>query len=257
MTVTPPGITSTGAEPVGTATAFGSTSVTTTAGTAANPDQEPRPTEPRSTEPRRGLFVAFEGGEGVGKSTQARLLAEALRADGHDVVVTREPGGSPRAERIRQLILAEDSATLDPRTEALLFAAARADHAAQLLRPALERGAVVISDRYLDSSVAYQGVARELGADWIRQLSLWATASLVPDLTVVLDLDVSAGLARAQDRNRLEGESPAFHMAVRQAFLDMAAHDPDRYVVLSAAAPAEDVAEHVSARVIRLLDAAW
>lgn len=249
MTETP-GITSTGADPVGTTTPFGSASVTTTvAGTSVEPDRTPGPAEPR-----RGLFVAFEGGEGVGKSTQAQLLAASLRADGHEVVVTREPGGSPRAERIRGLILAEDSDTLDARTEALLFAAARADHAAHLLRPAIERGDVVITDRYIDSSVAYQGVARELGADWIRQVSLWATASLVPDLTVLLDLDVAVGLARAQDRNRLEGESAGFHMAVRQAFLDLAAHDPDRYVVLSAAAPAEEVADQVYARVAHLLE---
>lgn len=221
------------------------TAITTTVRTSA----EPAGGVPRS----RGVFVAFEGGEGVGKSSQAQLLARRLRADGRSVVVTREPGGSERAEKIRGLILADGSDTLDARTEALLFAAARADHATHLLRPALERGDVVISDRFIDSSVAYQGVARELGGDWIRQLSLWATGGLVPDLTIVLDLDVAAGLGRAQDRNRLERESPAFHMAVRQAFLDMAAHDPDRYVVISAAAPLEEVAETVDARVAPLL----
>lgn len=203
-----------------------------------------------------GVFITFEGGEGVGKSTQARRLAQALRAEGRSVVVTREPGGSERAEQIRRLILADGSDTLDARTEALLFAAARGDHATHLLRPALDRGDVVISDRYLDSSVAYQGVARELGADWIRQVSMWATGGLVPALTIVLDLDVPAGLGRAQDRNRLERESAAFHVAVRQAFLDMAARNPERYAVISASAPVDVVAARVHERVAPLLGSA-
>lgn len=223
--------------------------VTTTTSPTMQTEAEPRPGDAR-----RGVFVAFEGGEGVGKSTQAQRLAETLRASGRSVVVTREPGGTPRAELVRELILAEGSATLHPRTEALLFAAARADHADHLLRPALECGDVVLCDRYIDSSVAYQGVARELGADWIRHVSQWATGGLLPDLTVVLDLDVTAGLARAQDRNRLEGESAAFHMAVRQAFLDMANRDPDRYVVLSAAASVEQVAAQVYERVAPLVE---
>lgn len=187
-------------------------------------------------------FIAFEGGEGSGKSTQIARLAASLRSQGCPVAVTREPGGSPRAERIRSLILAEDSADLDARCEALLFAAARADHITHTVRPALERGETVLTDRYLDSSVAYQGVARGLGAEHIRDLSLWATGGTLPDLTIVLDLDPRVGLARALDANRVESEPLEFHDTVRQAFLDLAAGAPDRYVVISAEQPPDDVA---------------
>ena len=137
----------------------------------------------------RGLFIAFEGGDGAGKSTQSRLLAEALTGRGLEVVVTREPGGTPAAEAIRNVVLTPDFAGLDDRAEALLYAASRAEHVARLIRPALERGAIVLSDRYVDSSIAYQGVARGLGPDVVGQINLWATHSLLPDLTVLLDVD--------------------------------------------------------------------
>lgn len=201
-----------------------------------------------------GVFVVFEGGEGSGKSTQARLLAERVAALGRQVTVTREPGGSPRAEQIRELILADADHPLDPRAEALLFAAARADHVTHTVRPTLERGDVVLSDRYVDSSVAYQGVARALGADWIREVSGWATQGLQPDLTVILDIDPAVGLARAQDANRLERESAAFHDAVRAAFLQFAAGDPDRYVVVAADQPAGQVTDIVWQHVAPLLE---
>lgn len=184
--------------------------------------------------PSSGVFIAFEGGEGSGKSTQIQLLAAAVEATGRVCTVTREPGGSVRAERIRAILLDDGSQDMDPRSEALLFAAARADHAHHLIRPALRRGEVVLSDRYLDSSVAYQGVARGLGSEWIRGLSLWATEDLRPDLTVVLDIDPGVGLARAQHANRLEAESLDFHHCVRRAFLDFAAADPKTHVVVSA-----------------------
>ncbi len=200
-----------------------------------------------------GRFIVFEGGEGGGKSTQQRLLADRLRGLGREVVVTREPGGSPRAEQIRRLLLAADSGDLDPRCEALLFAAARADHATHVIRPALARGAVVVSDRYLDSSVAYQGVARGLGAERIRELSEWATDGLQPDLTLVLDIDPRVGLARAQDTNRLEAESLAFHDAVRAAFLGFAAADPHRVRVVAADRPVPAVAADVMAAVTAVL----
>ena len=185
---------------------------------------------------RRGVFLVFEGGEGSGKSTQTRLLAAAVERLGRTATITREPGGSERAESIRNLILGAESADLDARTEALLFAAARADHAEHTIRPALAAGDVVISDRYVDSSVAYQGVARGLGAETIRDLSMWATDDLTPALTIVLDIDPAIGLKRAEDANRLEAEPIAFHRCVRQAFLDLAAAEPDRYLVI----PADD-----------------
>ncbi|MFN8124994.1 MAG: dTMP kinase [Candidatus Nanopelagicales bacterium] len=207
-----------------------------------------------SSSPQRpvGVFVAFEGGEG-GKSTQLTALAERLRGRGREVVVTREPGGSPRAETIRELILAPSSHDLDARCEALLFAAARADHVATVVRPALESGAVVLCDRYLDSSVAYQGAARSLGEQRVRDLSLWATDHLVPDLTVVLDIDPRVGLSRAQDASRLEAEPLDFHDEVRGAFLRFAEQAPERYLVVDAAGDRDTVAATIAARVDRLL----
>ena len=178
-------------------------------------------------------FIAFEGGEGGGKSTQLVALAEHLRAAGHEVVTTREPGGSPRAESVRDLLLADGSMT------------AITDHVAHTIRPALDRGAVVLTDRFLDSSVAYQGDARALGEKRIRDLSLWATDGLVPDLTIVLDLDPRVGLARALDANRLEAEPLAFHDRVRAAFLRFAAADPGRYEVVDASLPPDQVAAAV------------
>lgn len=200
-----------------------------------------------------GVFIVFEGGEGSGKSTQLALLADRMRDGGHEVVVTREPGGSPRAERIREILLDRGSADMDPRCEALLFAAARADHATQVIRPALSRGAIVLSDRYLDSSVAYQGLARGLGEERIRSLSLWATQDLVADLTLVLDIDPRRGVARAQDANRLEAEPPEFHDAVRIAFLDFALANPHSYQVIDADRPVVEVAAQVASRVDELL----
>lgn len=196
-------------------------------------------------------FIAFEGGEGGGKSTQVAMLATRLRAAGFEVVQTREPGGSPRAETIRDILLADGEMTAT--TEALLFAAARADHAEYVIRPALRRGAVVLTDRYIDSTVAYQGVARGLGVDTIRDLSLWATGGLVPDLTVVLDVDPAIGLSRAQDANRLEAESQEFHEQVRAAFLQFATAEPDRYTVIDATQPQDDVASAVVDAVARVL----
>jgi dTMP kinase len=197
-------------------------------------------------------FIAFEGGEGGGKSTQMRSLADHLRGLGHEVITTREPGGSPRAEAIRDLLLADG--TMTAATEALLFAAARADHVAHTVRPALQRGAVVLTDRYLDSSVAYQGGARGLGEDTIRDLSVWATQRLLPDLTIVLDIDPRIGLARALDPNRLESEPLRFHDDVRAAFLRMAAAEPERYVVIDASQAPGAVTAAVIAAVGPLLE---
>lgn len=191
-------------------------------------------------------FIVFEGGEGAGKSTQSAALADYLVARGHRVRRTREPGGTPAAEAIRAILLDPANTGLDDRAEALLFAAARGDHAARVIRPALDAGEIVISDRYLDSSVAYQGVARDLGADRVADLSLWATGGLLPDLTVVLDVDPRLGLARVVGPDRLESEPVEWHERVRQAFLDIAARAPDRYLVLDGSRPAEDLAVEIA-----------
>ncbi|MEY3734895.1 MAG: hypothetical protein RL347_2254 [Actinomycetota bacterium] len=191
-------------------------------------------------------FIVFEGGEGAGKSTQSRALADYLEARGHRVRRTREPGGTPAAEAIRAVLLDPAHTGLDDRAEALLFAAARGDHAARVIRPALAEGDIVISDRYIDSSVAYQGVARDLGADRVADLSLWATGGLLPDLTIVLDVDPSVGLARVVGPDRLESEPVEWHQRVRRAFLDIAAAQPDRYLVLDGSRPVEDLAVEIA-----------
>jgi len=208
---------------------------------------------PETAAARPGVFVAFEGGDGAGKSTQARALAEALEARGVEVVLTREPGGTPAAEAIRDVVLDPQHTGLDPRAEALLFAASRGEHVARLVRPALERGAVVVTDRYLDSSIAYQGVARGLGLEVVEELSLWATRNLLPDLTVVLDVDAGHGLARVTDPNRLENEPETFHAVVVQAFRDLAARAPERYLVIPASGDRDEIAAQVLARVEALL----
>ena len=191
-------------------------------------------------------MVVFEGGEGAGKSTQSSALADYLHARGHRVRRTREPGGTPAAEAIRAVLLDPANAGLDDRAEALLFAAARGDHAARVIRPALDAGEIVVCDRYLDSSVAYQGIARGLGAQRVADLSLWATGGLIPDLTIVLDVDPALGLARVVGPDRLEAEPLEWHQRVRQGFLDIAAESPDRYLVLDASRPAEDLAVQIA-----------
>lgn len=191
------------------------------------------------------MFIALEGGEGAGKSTQERLLAEFVHGLGREVVRTREPGGTPAGEDIRAVVLNPEHAGLDIRAEALLFAAARAEHASKVIRPALARGAVVITDRYIDSSVCYQGIARGLGIETIEEISLWATDGLVPDLTIVLDVDPTKGLGRAKDPNRLEAEPLAFHQLVREGFLTLAARDPQRYLVIDADQTIESIAQQI------------
>jgi dTMP kinase len=203
-----------------------------------------------------GLFVAFEGGDGAGKSTQARALAEALRAADYEVILTREPGGTPAAEAIRHVVLTPDFAGLDPRAEALLYAASRAEHVARLIQPALDRGAVVITDRYIDSSIAYQGVGRGLGPDVVGEINLWATRHLLPDLTVLLDVDAGTGLARIDSApDRLEAEPEEFHASVVEAFRALAAGDPDRYLVVAAHGERDAIAATVRARVDELIAA--
>lgn len=178
--------------------------------------------------------MAFEGGDGAGKSTQLGLLADALRAAGRHVVLTRQPGGTPLGGQIRELVL--HGGHVGPRAEALLYAADKAQHVDELVRPALQRGEDVITDRYTDSSIAYQGAGRELGSDEIRRLLDWAVDGLFPDLTIVLDVPASVGRARRGDRgaghDRIEREADDFHERVRRHFLDLAASAPQRYLVL-------------------------
>ena len=206
---------------------------------------------------QRGYFIAFEGGEGAGKSTQEALLAQSLLEAGHAVVRTREPGGTPAAEQIRHIVLSPEFEGLDPRAEALLFAAARGEHVARIVLPAIERGYVVICDRYLDSSVAYQGAGRVLDAAQVRNQSLWATEGALPDVTVLLDLDPASARVRldADDKpfDRLESEKAEFHERVREAFLALAQAEPDRFVVLDASLPADDLAAAVRERVAAVL----
>jgi len=196
------------------------------------------------------VFIAFEGGDGAGKTTQIELLRAQLVDAGYDVVVTREPGGTALGTSIREVLLHGDDVA--PRAEALLFAADRAQHIATVVRPALARGAVVLQDRYLDSSVAYQGAGRALNPGEIRALSLWATEDLLPDLTVLLDVTPEIGRARRGDvHDRLESEEDDFHARVREHYLQLAAADPSRYLVVDASLPAEEIAAIVSERVGR------
>lgn len=199
-----------------------------------------------------GRLIAFEGVEGSGKSTQLELLRRAL--GGREVVVTREPGGTPAGERVRALLL-DPGVELSPRAEALLFAAARAELVEAVIRPALERGAVVLCDRYLDSSLAYQGAARGLGQGPVEEVNRFATGGLLPDLVVLLDLDPASGLRRrAGQLDRIEAQDLDFHRRVRQAFRDLAAADPERFAVVDAAAPVPEVAAHVQAAALALLE---
>lgn len=199
-----------------------------------------------------GLFVAFEGGDGGGKTTQVQRLTSRLRERGHSPLVTREPGGTAVGLQIRQLLL--HGADLSARAEALLFAADRAHHVESVVRPAILAGQVVLTDRYLDSSVAYQGAGRVLASDEVLALSLWATQDLRPDLTVLLDVSPAQGRFRRSERpDRVEAEPEAFHARVRDHFLRLAGREPDRYLVIDAGLPVDDVAAAVLARVEPLL----
>jgi dTMP kinase len=198
-----------------------------------------------------GLFIALEGGDGAGKSTQGLLLRAWLESIGHVVVMTREPGGTAFGRAVRELVLHGDHVT--PRAEALLFAADRAHHVETLIRPALGRGEVVITDRYLDSSIAYQGAGRHLGVEQVRWLNTWATGGLVPSLTVLVDLPAEIGRARREGvHDRLEAEADDFHSAVRDLFVVLADSSPDRYLVVDGELAAEQIHRLVRARVALL-----
>jgi dTMP kinase len=200
-----------------------------------------------------GVFIALEGGEGAGKSTQAKLLERWLTGAGHDVVLTREPGGTAVGAALRAILLDHDTGTLSSRAEALVYAADRAEHVDALIRPALAAGSIVITDRYVDSTLAYQGAGRSLDAADLEQLAQIATGGLRPHLTVVLDIDPVDGLARAGDHDRIEAEPLDFHQRVHEQFLALAAGDPDRYIVVSAMEPPDAVHATIQAAVEALL----
>jgi len=201
-----------------------------------------------------GLFIAFEGGEGSGKTTQARLVAIWLRGLGYDVITTHEPGATKVGMRLRALLLDTAHTGMSPHAEALMYAADRAEHVSSVIKPALARGAVVITDRYVDSSLAYQGAGRSLPVAEIARLNTWATGGRMPDLTVLLDMDPMQGLARrARSADRLEAEPAEFHGRVRAGFLALASADPERYLVIDAERPAEEITREITARIRELL----
>lgn len=205
-----------------------------------------------------GRFITFEGGEGTGKSTQIALLAERLRRAGHVVVTLREPGGTAVGEAVRAVVLDTEHVTMNPRAELLLYEAARAQLVDEVIVPALGRGEIVLCDRYRDSSTAYQGHARGLALDMVCALNHAATGGLVPDLTILLDIDPSVGLRRATKStaaDRLESEDLAFHERVREGFLAIAQGEPERVKVVDAALAPDEIAERVGALVDTLLSA--
>jgi len=209
----------------------------------------------------RGFFITFEGGEGAGKSTQIRLLAEKLRAKGYRVLVTREPGGSPGAEAVRHVLLSGAAEPFGPEMEALLFAAARSDHVEQVIRPAVQRGTIVLCDRFLDSSRVYQGGAGNLDPTYMAEIERIAVNGMMPDMTLIFDIDPEEGLRRATARrgadqaDRFEKENLAIHQRRRRAFLAIAEREPDRCVVVDASGDVETVQDVVTAAVFAALEA--
>jgi dTMP kinase len=203
-----------------------------------------------------GVFVCFEGGEGSGKSTQSRLLADRLGASGHVVRLTFEPGDTPVGVEMRRIVLSPETGELSDRTEVLLYAADKAEHVDTVVLPALARGEVVITDRYVDSTIAYQGAGRVLDLREVEEVARWATSDVRPHLTVLLDVDPRDGLRRFEGRDRIEAEGLEFHDRARQSFLDLAAADPAHYLVLDARADREEIAGRILERVTPLLSQA-
>jgi dTMP kinase len=200
-----------------------------------------------------GIFIVFEGGDGVGKTTQVDILCKWLANAGHDVLKTFEPGDSTVGAMIRQIVLDPATGEMSPRAEALLYAADKAQHVFAVVRPALERGAVVVCDRYVDSMLAYQGAGRVLQLADLERIAHWATEDLQPDLTVVLDAELRDGVHAKSDKDRLESAGEKFHERTRLFFLELARREPERYLVLDARASREEIAAWVAARVAPLL----
>lgn len=198
----------------------------------------------------RGVFITFEGIEGSGKTTQVQKLDRLIRATGQNCVLTREPGGTAFGDRVRAILLDPQEEGMDPRAELLLYAASRRQHVVELIRPSLERGAIVLCDRFTDASLAYQGFGRQLELDRLRAINDWATEGTYPDVTIIFDVPEAVGLERAKSRNRekdlqresrLEGEDMRFHRRVREGYLALSKEDPRRYVVIDAAGSVDDV----------------
>jgi dTMP kinase len=199
-----------------------------------------------------GVFISFEGGEGTGKSTQSKLLADWLRQEGEEVVLSFEPGGTDLGKELRKILLGHQTGAINPRAEALLYAADRAHHVEAVIRPALARGEVVINDRYMDSSIAYQGAGRILVPSEVARINRWATETLYPTLTILIDLPAVIGLGRLQSLDRLEAEPVEFHERVRQEFLQLALLDPERYLVVDGTMSVQEIHESIIARVAEL-----
>lgn len=204
------------------------------------------------------MFITFEGGEGSGKSTCVKKVVEALEKEGREVILTREPGGTPIAEEIRNVILDKKNTAMDPRTEALLYAASRRQHIVEKIMPAISEGKIVICDRFLDSSLAYQGGARGLGINNVLNINLFATEGLWPDLTFLFDIDPKEGLERIaanaeRETNRLDKEKMSFHELVRASFHELAEKAPNRYVIIDASRPKEEVFSEVMAEIRKRL----
>jgi dTMP kinase len=212
--------------------------------------------KPGTAAAKPGIFIVFEGGDSVGKSTQVDLLCRRLAALGHEVVGTFEPGDSAAGAQIRQIVLDPATGDLAPRAEALLYAADKAHHLYAVVRPALARGAVVVCDRYVDSMLAYQGAGRVLELAEVELIARWATEDLRPDLTVLLDVEPGHAVGAKADKDRLEDAGDVFHQRVREYFLGLAARDPEHYLVLNARGTREEIAEAIAVRVCDLLAAA-
>jgi dTMP kinase len=202
--------------------------------------------------PAQGIFIAFEGGEGIGKSTQSQLLKQWLEQEGESVVLSREPGGTDLGIEIRRILLSHSTGEISPRAEALLYAADRAHHVFSVIRPALTNGQVVISDRYFDSSIAYQGAGRVLEPGEVARISRWATESLFPTLTIIIDLPAEIGLGRLKSKDRLEAQPIAFHERVRQEFLQLAAVDPERYFIVDGNQSIDEIHTAIISRVSQI-----
>ncbi len=200
-----------------------------------------------------GCFVALEGGEGAGKSTQAQRLREWLRSEGYDVLLTHEPGDTEVGALLRRIVLDPSTGAISHRTEALLYAADKAEHVDRVVAPALARGEVVVTDRYVDSTLAYQGAGRDLADREVERVARWATADLRPHLTVLLDLPPQQGLGRFEERDRIEAESVEFHERVREMFLQLASGSPEHYLVVDARLPVEEITAQIRARLLPLL----
>ncbi|HMR49593.1 MAG TPA: dTMP kinase [Arachnia sp.] len=201
----------------------------------------------------RGAFVCFEGGDSVGKTTQVALLAEWLERACVPHLITRQPGGTAIGNELRRLVLDPEMGDVDPRAEALMYAADKAQHVHEVIRPALRRGDVVVTDRYVDSMIAYQGAGRALGTEEIATIASWAVGGLRPDLTVLLDADPEDAVATIVRKDRLEAAGDELHRRAREHFLELAAADPDRYLVLNARRSREDIAAEVRRHVAALL----